>query len=162
MMKLVFYTRRSWEYVNKQGIGCNTLSSDDSANFLSFLQELRSDDTGANLILSAAVGLTPFNGPDGTPLADVSQFASVLDHIGLLSFTVLVRRLIYGLAIMAYDIWGSWSNGVGPNAPLNDSCAPSDKQAGSAASAVSAWTEAGFPAEQVRPVQYGVHRLIVY
>jgi len=48
---------------------------------------------------------------------------------------------------MAYDIWGSWSKSVGPNAPLNDSCAPT--QAGSATSAVTAWTNAKFPADQI-------------
>ncbi|THU78204.1 glycoside hydrolase [Dendrothele bispora CBS 962.96] len=36
---------------------------------------------------------------------------------------------------------------VGPNAPLNDSC--SIFQAGSAVSAVNAWTSAGFPADQI-------------
>lgn len=51
------------------------------------------------------------------------------------------------LGIMNYDIWGSWSSTVGPNAPLNDSCAPT--QDGSAVSAVKAWTSAGFPADQV-------------
>jgi len=50
---------------------------------------------------------------------------------------------------MNYDIWGSWSSAVGPNAPLNDSCAmPSDQQ-GSAVSAVKAWTNAGMPANQI-------------
>lgn len=48
---------------------------------------------------------------------------------------------------MAYDIWGSWSATVGPNAPLNDSCAP--VKAGSAVSAVQAWTAANFPAEKI-------------
>jgi chitinase len=48
---------------------------------------------------------------------------------------------------MNYDIWGSWSTGIGPNAPLDDSCAPT--QAGSAKSAVAAWTGAKFPANQV-------------
>lgn len=51
---------------------------------------------------------------------------------------------------MNYDIWGSWSTtGVGPNAPLNDTCAPSGDQEGSAVSAVHAWTSAGFPAKQI-------------
>ncbi|KAG5641991.1 hypothetical protein DXG03_003820 [Asterophora parasitica] len=49
---------------------------------------------------------------------------------------------------MAYDIWGSWSSSVGPNAPLDDSCAASG--AGSAASGVKAWTAAGFPANKAR------------
>ena len=50
---------------------------------------------------------------------------------------------------MNYDIWSSWSDGVGPNAPLNDSCAPPAEQQGSAVSAVKAWTTAGFPANQI-------------
>jgi chitinase len=48
---------------------------------------------------------------------------------------------------MNYDIWGSWSATVGPNAPLNDTCAPNP--AGSAVSAVQAWTAAGFPCEKI-------------
>lgn len=48
---------------------------------------------------------------------------------------------------MNYDIWGSWSSTVGPNAPLNDSCAPTPE--GSAVSAVKAWTTAGFPANKI-------------
>jgi len=51
---------------------------------------------------------------------------------------------------MAYDIYGTWSNvGAGPNAPLQDSCAPSQNQFGSCESAVTAWTAAGFPANQI-------------
>jgi len=48
---------------------------------------------------------------------------------------------------MAYDIWGSWTDTLGPNAPLEDSCAPSP--AGSGASAVKDWVTAGFPVDQV-------------
>lgn len=49
---------------------------------------------------------------------------------------------------MVYDIWGSWTpSGVGPNAPLNDSCATTKD--GSAVSAVQAWTAAKFPADQI-------------
>ncbi|KDR72562.1 hypothetical protein GALMADRAFT_73528 [Galerina marginata CBS 339.88] len=120
-----------WEYPSRQGIGCNAISDDDSANFLSFLQELRQDPDGAQLTLTAAVGLTPFAGPGGTPMSDVSAFGEVLDHI----------------AIMNYDVWGSWSPDVGPNAPLDDSCAP--VQAGSATSALKAWTDAQFPASKI-------------
>ncbi|KAF8067860.1 glycoside hydrolase family 18 protein [Lyophyllum atratum] len=120
-----------WEYPNKQGVGCNTISPDDSANFLLFLTALRAK-APSGLIISAAVGITPFAGPDGTPMTDVSGFANVLDHI----------------AIMSYDIWGSWSTGgVGPNAPLDDSCAP--MKAGSATSAIEAWTAAEFPADKI-------------
>src|SRR5947208_3044218 len=50
---------------------------------------------------------------------------------------------------MNYDIWGSWDTTVGPNAPLNDSCAAPLNQQGSAVSAVKAWTTAGFPADKI-------------
>jgi chitinase len=49
--------------------------------------------------------------------------------------------------IMNYDVWGSWSPTVGPNAPLNDSCAP--VQAGSAVSAVQAWSNSGMHPNQI-------------
>ena len=44
---------------------------------------------------------------------------------------------------MNYDVWGNFSNAVGPNAPLQDHCSTTPK--GSAASAVKAWSGAGFP-----------------
>lgn len=50
---------------------------------------------------------------------------------------------------MNYDVWGSWSTGVGPDAPLNDSCAATANQQGSAVSAIKAWTKAGMPASQI-------------
>lgn len=83
-------------------------------------------------------------------MTDVSAFADVFDHVGMYtSRTKPERGLILGIAMMVYDVWGSWSTGgVGPNAPLDDSCAPT--KAGSAESAVDAWTAAGFPANKVR------------
>jgi chitinase len=49
---------------------------------------------------------------------------------------------------MDYDIWGSWSAaGVGPNAPLADSCSP--YRDGSAVSAINAWTAAQFPTNKI-------------
>ncbi|TFL00848.1 glycoside hydrolase [Pterulicium gracile] len=120
-----------WEYPNRQGLECNTISPADSANFLLFLQELRFTTQGTNLFFTAAAGIAPFMGPDGAPMADVSEFAKVLNWV----------------AIMAYDIHGSWSPSAGPNAPLNDTCAPSPQ--GSAISAVLAWTAAGFPSSQL-------------
>lgn len=116
-----------------QGSGCNAISPNDTTNFLSFLQELRNTSTGANLTLSAPVSITPFVNASGSPATDVSAFADVLDFI----------------VIMNYDIWGSWSASVGPNAPLNDTCAPEADQQGSAVSAVAAWTAAGMPASQI-------------
>jgi len=122
-----------WEYPNRQGVGCNNINPDDTANFLSFLQELRADPVGKKLTLSAAVSISPFAGPDGKPSSDVSGFAGVFDYI----------------AIMNYDIWGGWSDSVGPNAPLDDTCASPSNQQGSAVSAVAAWAAAGMPRSQI-------------
>jgi len=122
-----------WEYPNDQGIGCNTISANDTQNFLYFLQELRANPVGARLTLSAATAITPFRDATGVPSTNVSGFAEVLDYI----------------AIMDYDVWGSWSPAVGPNAPLNDTCAPAVYQDGSAVSAVKAWTAAGIPVNQI-------------
>jgi len=122
----------SWEYPNLQGIGCNTISNRDTPNFLSFLRELRAHPIGKGLILTAAVPITPWPDPNGNP-SDISPFAKLLNHV----------------AIMNYDIWGSWSSAVGPDAPLNDTCAPSRYQQGSAVSAIKAWTAAGLPTNQL-------------
>ncbi|KAF8915473.1 chitinase [Mucidula mucida] len=122
-----------WEYPNRQGLGCNIINTNDTANFLAFLQELRERPAGKNLTLSAATSLKPFNDSSSTPLADVSPFADVLDYI----------------AIMNYDVWSFWSPAVGPNAPLNDTCAQPSYRTGSAVSAVDAWASAGMPRDQI-------------
>ena len=51
--------------------------------------------------------------------------------------------------VMNYDVFGTFSSVTGPNSPLNDTCAPSSDQQGSAVSAISAWTSAGFPANKI-------------
>ncbi|KAI0682991.1 glycoside hydrolase [Cytidiella melzeri] len=122
-----------WESPGKQGLGCNVVSTDDTSNFLSFLQELRKDPVGKDMILTAATSSLPWNGADGQPSTDVSAFASVLDYV----------------AIMNYDIWGHWSATVGPNSPLNDTCASPAHQQGSAVSSVKAWSAAGMPLHQI-------------
>lgn len=81
--KVMFYHLPSWEYPGKQGLGCNTVSNSDSANFLSFLRELRSDSVGSKLKLTVAVGLGPFVAANGAPMTNVSQFAPLVDHIGI-------------------------------------------------------------------------------
>lgn len=83
-----------WEYPGQQGAGDNIVSKDDSANFLTLLQELRAQPGGQNLTLSAAVGLTPFIGSDGSPMDDVSDFAQVLDYIGDLSYLIEKPRAV--------------------------------------------------------------------
>jgi chitinase len=120
-----------WEYPAKQGIGCNIISPQDSANFLSFMQEMR--QVASNLTLSAATSINPWVGSDGTPLTDVSAYAAALDWI----------------EVMNYDVYGTFSSVTGPNSPLNDTCASSSDQQGSAVSAVAAWTTAGFPANKI-------------
>ena len=47
----------SWEYPAKQGIGCNVISTNDSTNFLLFLQTLRAQDCAQGLTISAAVSV---------------------------------------------------------------------------------------------------------
>ncbi|KAF5353740.1 hypothetical protein D9758_008635 [Tetrapyrgos nigripes] len=122
-----------WETPVKQAIGCNAINPNDTTNLVEFLKELRQDPVGAKLDLSAAVGLGPYRDSDGNPLGDMSEFGSYLDTV----------------MIMNYDVWGSWSSGVGPNAPLNDTCAAPDNQQGSAVSAIKAWTDAGVPLEKI-------------
>lgn len=140
----------SWEFPNQKGIGCNTLSPQDSANFLSFIQEVR--QLASNFTLSAAVHILPWDDANSTPLTDVSAYAKVLDQIGqprrfLVLFPLAYINLIP--EIMNYDVYGSFSTVTGPNSPLNDSCVPTADQQGSAVTAVNAWTKAGFPANKI-------------
>lgn len=123
----------SWEYPGLQGIGCNIVNADDTSNFLAFLKMLRSSSIGQNLVLSAAVYTKPFADTTGQPSTNLSEFSQVLDYI----------------SIMNYDTKSTPSSGAGPDAPLDDSCAPTASQFGSARSAVSAWTAAGIPANQI-------------
>ncbi|KAF8686160.1 hypothetical protein AX14_003893 [Amanita brunnescens Koide BX004] len=50
---------------------------------------------------------------------------------------------------MNNGIWGSWNLVVGPNAPLDDSCAASADQMGSTVSQVKAWQNAGMDLYQI-------------
>jgi chitinase len=67
-----------WEYPGQQGEGDNVVSPNDSANFLLFLQTLRSI-AGVNARLSMSVNVAGMVGPDGITLTDLSGFAAVLD-----------------------------------------------------------------------------------
>ncbi|KAN0091384.1 Glycoside hydrolase superfamily [Tylopilus felleus] len=93
-----------WQYPNNQAMGCNAINANNTANFLSFLQELRADPVGAKLTLSTATPVTPFHDASGNPSADLGDFARVLDYV----------------AIMDYDVWDSSSPYIRPNAPLDD------------------------------------------
>ncbi|GAA6063502.1 hypothetical protein JCM10212_004764 [Sporobolomyces blumeae] len=116
-----------WEYPNGAGIGCNAISSQDSANFVLFLKELR-QVVGSKNLLTAAVSVNGINGPDGSALSSFSEYGSLLDYINL----------------MTYDISGSFSPITGPNAPLR-TC----KSDTSVQDAVALWTNRGFPAERI-------------
>ncbi|KAL0566408.1 hypothetical protein V5O48_015607 [Marasmius crinis-equi] len=124
-----------WEYPASQGIGCNTINANDTANFIAFLEELRKDPIGKNLILTAATPITPYNDASGNPSINLSRFANALNYV----------------ALMDYDIWGPWVSPplVGPNGPLDDLCADKANQQGSAVSAVVAWKKAGIPYEKM-------------
>ncbi|KIJ37307.1 glycoside hydrolase family 18 protein [Sphaerobolus stellatus SS14] len=127
-----------WEYPagNGSGLATNAWSLNDTGDFLTFFQELRANPATSNLILTAATPIHPWNNATIQPLTNVTEFAEVLDWI----------------QIMNYDVWGSWTNGptaIGPNAPLNDSCALPQHQLGSGVSAVAKWTAAGMPANKI-------------
>ena len=75
-----------WEYPNNQGLGCNVISANDTANFLAFLQELKADEFGATLQLSAATAINPFMDETGSPSTNVTAFAEVFDYIAIMKF----------------------------------------------------------------------------
>ncbi|KAL6309630.1 glycoside hydrolase [Sparassis latifolia] len=120
-----------WEYPGQDGADGNIVNPNDTANFLLFLQLLRTTLPPTSKI-SAAVQTVPFADTQGNPMTDVSDFAKVLDWV----------------LLMNYDSWGS-SATPGPNAPLSDGCHNSTQGSANAAAALNAWTSAGFPASQL-------------
>ncbi|KAF7981909.1 hypothetical protein HWV62_31509 [Athelia sp. TMB] len=124
-----------WEYPSSpNGLSCNVVNKDDTANYLAFFQELRNSTIGKNITLTATA-VTPWNDVSEAPsTTGMNAFAEVLDWV----------------SIMDYDVWGpGYSSSVGPNAPLDDACAAKDNQLGSASSYVKAWVAAGFPASKL-------------
>ncbi|KAJ7167548.1 glycoside hydrolase family 18 protein [Mycena filopes] len=88
-----------WEAPNNQGIGCNIVGPNDTANFLAFIQELRKDPVGSKLKLVRRNGHHPI----------LRSRCKVLDWV----------------AIMAYDINGTrGGKNVGPNAPWHKAGMP--------------------------------------
>ncbi|KAL8276452.1 hypothetical protein RQP46_011154 [Phenoliferia psychrophenolica] len=116
-----------WEYPNHQGIGCNNISSADSANLLLFVKELK-HQLGPSKIITAAVSVNGLYGADGTILTDVSEYAKYIDYLN----------------VMNYDVTGTWSGSTGPNSPLN-AC----NSGVGADTTIALWTGAGFPANQL-------------
>lgn len=116
-----------WEYPGKQGAGENSVNSEDTRNFLSFLTILRATLPSTALI-SAAAQTSTFLDADANPMTDLTDFAKVLDWVTL----------------MNYDVWSS-SSEPGPNAPLHDGCGNSTQPDANAVAAFQAWTAANFP-----------------
>ncbi|CBQ71457.1 related to Chitinase [Sporisorium reilianum SRZ2] len=119
-----------WEYPGQTGAG-NQLDASDTANFQTFLQELRAA-LPREALLTAAVGFTPWIGSSGAPVGSVARAAGVLDYV----------------MIMNYDVWGSSSN-PGPNAPLANLCGNSTQPGANAAAGVRAWSAAGMPRNKI-------------
>ncbi|GAA5916176.1 glycoside hydrolase family 18 protein [Sporobolomyces salmoneus] len=119
-----------WEYPGTQGNPGNIIDSADTANMLLFLQELRTALPDKRL--STCTTQQTYIGANGSPIADVSEFAKVLDNI----------------LVMNYDVWGA-SSTPGPNAPLSDACPNSMQPNANMVSAVKSWTDAGMPASKI-------------
>lgn len=119
-----------WEYPGQVGAG-NQYDPSDTANFQSFLQELRAAlPKGA--LLTGAVSLQPWTSSNGQPVGSVARAAGVMDYI----------------MIMNYDVWGS-SSTPGPNAPLANLCGNSTQPTANAAAGVKAWSAAGMPRSKI-------------
>ncbi|KAI4527956.1 glycoside hydrolase [Schizophyllum commune Loenen D] len=119
-----------WEYPNSEGAG-NPHNAADAANLLTLLKDIRKK-IGDDKTISAAVAHQPWIGNNGSPLSDVSAYASVMDWVG----------------IMNYDVSGASAH-PGPNAPLGNLCGTSSHPEASAQAAVKQWTGAGFPASKL-------------
>ncbi|KAF8970627.1 glycoside hydrolase superfamily [Flammula alnicola] len=115
-----------WEYPNAPGAG-NPHSSADATNLLNFFKTLRNA-----LIISAAVTHLPWLGDNGSPLKDVSEYATYMTYLN----------------IMNYDVFDSSSH-PGPNAPLGDLCRTSSQPNANAHAALAQWARAGMPASKL-------------
>ncbi|KAH8916878.1 glycoside hydrolase family 18 protein [Atractiella rhizophila] len=127
-----------WEYLNSEGIGCNSPQANDTANFLAFLNQLRTVLDGLHgdkKLLTIAVGLDGLADENGDPVKDLSPFAAPLDYVTL----------------MNYDVYWAGAPITGPNSPLSqEGCSDlPDATSESATQAVKLWTDAGFPAKKL-------------
>ncbi|KAI5481485.1 glycoside hydrolase family 18 protein [Pseudohyphozyma bogoriensis] len=117
-----------WEYPGGGGDSGNIVSPNDAANFQALLQLVRAAVPKARLSMAAQV--TGINGPDGNYLSSLSVYASTLDYV----------------TVMAYDIFGFYSQTTGPNSPLY-SCLSSNPF--SVDSGVTYYQKAGFAPSQI-------------
>ncbi|THU86560.1 glycoside hydrolase [Dendrothele bispora CBS 962.96] len=135
-----------WEFPNRQGIGCNSLSpsSDDVPNFLTYLQQIRQDPRGSSLILSAAVPIQPYNwnftqtnyftstflNPSNTSFFTSSSGGDSTNStsayganasIGPSGYLSGFSNVLDFIEIMNYDVWNPavpYAFSTGPNEPF--------------------------------------------
>lgn len=119
-----------WEYPGQVSAG-NQLDPSDTANFQTFLGELRTALPQGALI-TGAVSHQPWMASNGQPVPSVARAAAAMDYI----------------MIMNYDVWGSSAN-PGPNAPLANLCGNSTQPQANAAAGVKAWSAAGMPRDKI-------------
>ncbi|KAK7060515.1 hypothetical protein VNI00_001280 [Paramarasmius palmivorus] len=136
-----------WEYPGRQGNGGNQVSPSDSGNFLEFLKVLRGV-LPPTAVITAAVTTSPFTGPDGQPMKDVSTFVPWLNWITLMNYDTWGGTFRDSSSVQRAD-FDVGSSPPGPNAPLWDACGNSTQPGASAAGGYSAWTKAGFPAHKL-------------
>ncbi|KAI9294242.1 glycoside hydrolase [Neoconidiobolus thromboides FSU 785] len=121
-----------WEYPGRKGDLCNIYSKEDSKNYLELLKELRcaldKEFPHNRKLLTAAVRVEPFDGPDGKPMNDVSEFAKHFDFIN----------------IMAYDLNGG-NTFTGSNSPLMGA----RNTPNSLIQSIYSWHKAGFPLNKI-------------
>ncbi|KAA1108855.1 hypothetical protein PGT21_027589 [Puccinia graminis f. sp. tritici] len=96
-----------WEYPNGEGIGCNSRRPADVINFGLLAKEIRT--LWPEVELTAAVGVTGLIGATGEP-ATPKETAFLTENLDFIN-------------LMAYDVYGSWSDSTGPIAPIKGTCA---------------------------------------
>ncbi|KAI0226582.1 hypothetical protein L0F63_000287 [Massospora cicadina] len=114
----------------------NVLTSDDSANYLILLKELRAaldkEFSKGSKLLTVAACVKPFDDPDDKNMTIVSGYAKYFDFVN----------------IMPYNILGSWSKTTGPNTPFRADIAKGGDPY-SFTQAIDDWLAAGFPANKL-------------
>ncbi|KAI0226580.1 hypothetical protein L0F63_000285 [Massospora cicadina] len=114
----------------------NVLTSDDSANYLIFLEELRNaldkEFSNDHKLLTATACVKLFDDPDDKNMTIVSEYAKYFDFVN----------------IMPYDNLGSWSKTTGPNTPFRADIAKGGDPY-SFTQAIDDWLEADFPANKL-------------
>ncbi|CAA7262225.1 unnamed protein product [Cyclocybe aegerita] len=118
-----------WEFPNFKGVG-NPYSPQDAKNLLLLFQALRAA-LGPAMIISAAVGHSPWLDEDGLPMRDMSAFADELSFINIMNYSV-------------YE-----TSAPGPNAPLGNIILKPNKPQTTAGGAFTQWKVAGFPPSQM-------------